>query len=337
MLAGDQVYTDATAGLMDASTADDRYQRTYEDLLRTRAVRSVFRRVPVFTMLDDHEIRDNWHPLKPDTHIEEAKAAYLKFQRAAGPACTPPEGNTFDPMWYTASIRGVPFFFADTRTERQARTAQRIGDARIMTSGQLDALKRWLSQNARSSNRAPLFVVSPSIFIPRRLTTLGHPAYALRSDAWDGFPRSMHELLAHLVDEEIDNVIFLSGDEHHSCAATATICKLGWDREPAERVTVHSIHSSGLYAPYTFANGYREELAEQDEFSFEVGGNSYRCTVQLLIDSPGDGFAVIDCTPRPEQWEVHYSFHKANPGPQPAERYELPLAHRAHATTSAQL
>ena len=264
VLAGDQVYVDATKGLMDPSVDDDRYELPYEKFLRMRAVRSVLKRLPMYAMLDDHEINDNWEPGAQDDaegiarQLKEAKAAYRKFQRILNS----PEQEV---MWYAKTLRGFPFFFADTRTERTARSAPDINGARIMSDGQFDELTHWLT--AHKKDTVPMFVITPSILLPRRLTTRCSEASALRSDAWDGFPYSHRRLLAHIALEQIHNVVFLSGDEHHSCIATVTLTPV----DPSlEDVVIHSIHSSGLYAPYVFANGSAEDLAGEETFFFVI-------------------------------------------------------------------
>ncbi|HEY6640825.1 alkaline phosphatase D family protein [Povalibacter sp.] len=333
VLTGDQVYTDATAGLMDATRGDDRYQRPYEEFLRTRAVRSVWRRIPVLTMFDDHEIRDNWHRGLRQDDIENAKIAYLKFQRTAGPPWQPSPQS--DPMWYELCVRKFPFFFVDTRTERLPRTATSVDRDALIDERQLAAVTRWLDKNQKERGCTPKFIVSPSILIPRRLTTLcddphagpHHGASALLSDAWDGFPASMHALLQHIVDGPIQNVIFLSGDEHHSCHASATLSKIDATGAaiPGSEVVVHSIHSSGLYSPYVFANGFREELIEHDTFLFPASDPTHQCTASLSIDAPGDGFAVIECSRQSGRWLLTYAFHKSADDAAPAERHTLIL------------
>ena len=63
VLSGDQVYVDPTNGLMDPSLKDDEeYELPYENFLRAPAVRRVLKRLPVYAMLDDHEIANNWEP-----------------------------------------------------------------------------------------------------------------------------------------------------------------------------------------------------------------------------------------------------------------------------------
>ena len=62
LLLGDQIYTDATAGVFDPVNADDRFSGPYQKLYRQREVSNVLRRLPSTNLLDDHEIIDNWEP-----------------------------------------------------------------------------------------------------------------------------------------------------------------------------------------------------------------------------------------------------------------------------------
>ena len=66
----------------------------------------------------------------------------------------------------------------------------------------------------------------------------------------------MHALLAHIAENEIENVVFLSGDEHLSCVACASVYS-----ESGKGALIHSVHSSALYAPFPFANSVEADLA----------------------------------------------------------------------------
>lgn len=79
--------------------------------------------------------------------------------------------------------------------------------------------------------------------------------------------------------------MFLSGDEHRGCIATAQLTEL--DGTPV--TTVHSIHTAAMYAPYPFANSIDEEVAEHDTFEFTYNAKQYRCIVDAIRPAPGDG------------------------------------------------
>ena len=136
LLVGDQIYVDGTAGLFDPTSQFDRYVRPYELLFRMPPVRKVLRRLPLFTMMDDHEIRNNWEPsvddTRPDPAMIDGRRSYVKFERRAGPPMLPQTGTSRFPLWYRFEVNGFPLFMIDTRTERTARTARhgRIGTNR---------------------------------------------------------------------------------------------------------------------------------------------------------------------------------------------------------------
>jgi len=328
LLVGDQVYVDATAGLFDPATRFDRFMTTYERFHdREGALQDLVRRMAVYMMLDDHEIEDNWEPgsgSKADENMEQGRRAYLAFQRRAGPPQILPEPSwdSKEPLWYTFERRGFPFFVADTRTERTARSAATVTDARIMSETQFKKLLCWLSEQDLD---VPKFIASPAILLPRHLRAVqhGHPASALRSDAWDGYPYSLHRVLGYIATRRIRNVVFLSGDEHLSCVARASITPNG-SNQP---VDILSIHSSALHAPFPFANAITEDFAVPDEFSFSVSpqhisceanggpgfdwGGAYSCKVETDFAPPGDGFAVLRAVKEDRRWTMYCDFNRA--------------------------
>jgi hypothetical protein len=308
LLLGDQVYVDATAGLFDPSAEFDRFCLPYQRLLAMAPLRHIARRASVHAMLDDHEIEDNWEPLPGDADNEkqlaEGRAAYLRYQRLADPRVAGAAGDA--PLWHAFEANGVPFFVADTRTEREPRDAAGIAAARIMSERQLEALLGWLS--ARKASEVPKFIACPALPLPRRrrATQHGHPASALRSDAWDGYPASLGRLLAHIAAERVRNVVFLSGDEHLSLVARVTLRLRG-----GEPVVLQSVHSSALYAPFPFAGSSRDDLAAAE--TFRLG----ECSVEVRtrFAAPGDGFAVVRAFEEAGRWRARLRFLR---GPRPA-------------------
>ena len=62
LLAGDQIYSDATAGLFDPKSRRGRFDDSYREAWTAPNARAVLRRLPTYMMMDDHEIADDWHP-----------------------------------------------------------------------------------------------------------------------------------------------------------------------------------------------------------------------------------------------------------------------------------
>ena len=305
LLMGDQIYADASAGLFDPSALDDRYVRPYERLLGNVAVQSVLRRLPAYMMLDDHEISDNWEtPAAPgarDANREPAIEAYRKYQRTGdlAPAAAGPG------LWRTFEQDGFHFFLADTRSERAARTPACADTANIMGFRQFRALLKWLRASAAArAGEAPMFIASGSMLAPLRVAGRDSQRY----DNWQGYPASLHRLLGFIARRGIRNLVFLSGDEHLSCDATLTLTTPG-----GQSVTVRSIHSSALYAPYPFANTQPADLADSGSgFSFvhpRRSGRRYSCTVDYQL-APGDGYAVLRAQGQGANWRVTCEFDR---------------------------
>lgn len=315
LLMGDQIYSDATAGLFDPTSLDDRYVRPYEKLFGNTHVKSVLRRLPAFMMLDDHEIADNYErdadPGRPEPSLDAGRRAYFKYQRTLLPSADPT-------TWYEFVAGELPFFVADTRSERTARSPSSVAQAHIMGRRQWIDLRRWLLRQHRSQPAGkPKFIVTASILAPRRLAAAhgGDPAHCLRSDAWDGYPASLHRLLAFIARRQIHDVVFLSGDEHISFNAILTVTP---PQLPA--VAIRSIHSSGLYAPFPFANSTPDDLVDDaDTFDFpdpRNGTASYHCKVTHCCH-PGDGFAVIQVAAAASRWALECRFDRAGAGATP--------------------
>lgn len=296
VLTGDQVYVDASAGMFDPTTQDDRYGVPYERLLQAEPVRRVLRRVNAYPMLDDHEIDDNWAPLperslRHAAFFEQGKAAYRCFRAMFGLDDDPTK------LWFTRSLGGAEFFFVDTRTERSLRDARSAPMAQMMLPDQFESLLEWVDEHARSER--PMFIVSPSIVLPRRLTSCDadaydgaaiNPAATILSDAWDGYPATLHRLLAEIARVQPPKLVFLSGDEHRGCVADIEL-----RHEGVTRAKFISIHSSALYAPYPFANGHEWGLAKNEIFPFVCPRTEERfsCSVDTIFPPPGDGFVRL--------------------------------------------
>ncbi|MDX0605527.1 hypothetical protein GOD78_30880 [Sinorhizobium medicae] len=306
LFVGDQVYVDPTAGLYDPAPEDDRYRLPYETWLREPSVRNVLRRIPSFMLLDDHEIDDNWEPLSdPDLECNQEKLragekAFRKYQRGMNADL---QAFEFD---------GYPFFMLDTRTERSHRRADAsLERAYLFQSGDnetMGKLKRWL----KDSRPGPKFIVTPAMFLPRHRRAIQRDASltpsnlsALHSDGWDGYPDSMAEVLGFIASQRIQHVVFLSGDEHRGCIASAQLIS----KDDGNLITtVHSIHTAAMYAPYPFANSIDEDIVERESFEFEYSAVDYGCTVTATRPPPADGATFIFVRQDEGDWKLDCEF-----------------------------
>jgi phosphodiesterase/alkaline phosphatase D-like protein len=299
-MAGDQIYSDATAGLFDPKVKDERFRVPHERRGESRGSKAVIQRLDldVHMMADDHEFQDNWAPNDPTISKEDfnrARLAYCLYERASA--------REQDRLWYKMSHKGLPFFLGDTRTERDPRTAEDWKTARIMGTKQFGKLCGWLT-SPRYRN-TPKFVMTAAALLPRRLE-VSQSEYGLSSDAWDGFPRSRDDFLKFICDHEVKGLVFLSGDEHISSITTArVVCE-----ESGRTCVFHSIHSSGLFSPYAFANGLAKDFMECDSFKLQTAtSRCYRVLTETRF-FPGDGFALLSAKKENSTWDLDVRFNR---------------------------
>jgi len=304
VLTGDQVYVDATAGLFDPSQSDGRFDLPYHRWLRSRSTRNVLRQIHSYMLLDDHEIEDNWEFPDDTDDRDKGIESYMKYQRDKKDL----PAQRFFPFLFD----GFRFFMLDSRTQRQGRKLDNIRTASLIDQAELDdtpdkqpqmkALKDWLDDTEESM---PNFIVSPSMLVPRhrRAARWGDPASALHSDGWDGYPGCLEKLLSLVAENNAQNIVFLSGDEHLGCIATITIRKLDGGGEVVSEKTCYSIHTSGTYTPYPFANSIPEDWLPETGTAFTVNNIDYDYTVSYTA-YPGEGFTYINVEKQDGKWHM---------------------------------
>jgi hypothetical protein len=299
LLLGDQVYTDATYGMLDPARLDDRYRMPYEDL-RDRDS-GPFSALPlqflsrVRVTPDDHEFVDNWEPWRPKVsspRFDKGLQAFWEHQRRR-------PGAQGEPVHLQEQHAGWRLFMTDTRTQRSYRSAETLHEARIMGKEQWRELRCWLTRGGPEELK---IVTSAAMLLPRSREYMDDPVYL---DNWQGYPASFHELLALLCEHEVANVVFLSGDAHLACTAEVTVR----DLDSGKSVGFKSHHAPALYAPYPFANESRWNLLLQDAFRFTASldgqQHTYECSVlTTLVDEGHDGCGLMNASRNGSTWST---------------------------------
>ena len=319
---GDQIYADATAGLVDPTRRDERYEIPHERAQRAPGMRRVLARLPSVMLLDDHELVDNWEPRPPGADpalplwrsrqdaLRDGRWGYWKYERLRPQERYQPLRDLADKAFRFA---GLPIYLADTRMGRQARSAATFSGTRHIlstctnpsTPGQFEQLEDWLLQHKDEAK----VVATPSLLLPRHAEGVQDRSDAGRSDAWDGYPASLDRLLDFLMRHQIQHTVFLSGDEHHALVCEATLAPPPIRQDRWKEVRLTSVHSSALYAPLPFANGHPADLSDQ---AFVTAGGT-RVTMRTRCAPPGDGWARVSLTPGTGPGDLEVEFVKARP------------------------
>lgn len=300
LMAGDQVYADMFNRVIPIGRADTvaEFQDRYHQAFGARNMRRLLRHAPTYMILDDHEIEDNWRQDRVRLsnkrllfHI--AINAYRSYQWYHGPR------NFGERLYYSYDCAGYPFFVLDGRTQRYTDDVEEslednhlLGRPSVSEEypSQFDRLLEWLSAQQGERGSAPKFIVSPSVFVPNPMgaRTALSERHRLKSDSWPAFPTTRRALLQHIVDNNIQNVVFLSGDIHCS-----NVAELAFSGTPeAEALKMFSITSSSFYWPYPFADGEPSDYVQDSRASGQE--DTFAVSSQVNMDYRAYNFTQID-------------------------------------------
>lgn len=321
LMVGDQIYADKLHRWIPIGRADtyEEFQERYLTAYGSRNMRRLLRNVPTYMILDDHEIEDNWTQdrLRRDGKRElfdYAIGAYMSYQWSHGPRSF---GRR---LFYQFTCAGYPFFVLDTRTQRfkdvikgSTLDNHMLGRPSIDPDhpSQLDRLLDWLKSNQRENQNVPKFIVSASVFVPNGMDErigFGDDERLDSSDSWPAYPETRRAILKCIVENGIQNVVFLSGDIH--CSNVAEMHFEG--SAAAGEIKAFSITSSAFYWPFPFADGdpsnyVHDSTAAGQEDTFDIDNGvvmNYRswnftqednfCRIDVDQDSASIKVSVFD-------------------------------------------
>jgi len=318
LMVGDQIYADMLNRHVPIGLADsfEEFQERYLTAFGSPNMKNLLRQVPTYMILDDHEISDNWS----QDRLKDAEArrifnlaigAYMSYQWSHGPR------NYGRRLYYNFTCAGYPFFVLDTRTQRFMDDVDRcLADNHLLgrptmegeDPNQLDRLFRWLKDQQEKIDDAPKFVVSSSVFAPNPMRARtgrdGDPRldedrenmveWLQASDSWPAFPNTRRRILRHIIDEKIQNVVFLSGDIH--CSNVAEISFSG--SAAASGLRAFSVTSSAFYWPFFFADGdpsnYVHDSKASDQRDTFLITNRLRMDYEARNFTQDDNFCRLD-------------------------------------------
>lgn len=316
LLLGDQIYADASYGLLDPKEPQERYRSAHDawwEALTTRENLIELDKINrLFIVPDDHEIADNWESV-PDLEQQRMKDTALReFARSRGGRL--PQGLPSHGWWGAVPVGGGhEVFMLDTRTRRDQRPwGSRIAAGRphIIDDVQREELAKWLrvlhQQDLETGTVRPKLVSSAVWLLPRQVGRLNDQGEAkltpALSDAWDGYPESLQWLLTLIASLGIRGVVVLCGDGH---LAGHTVAQLTCDHHQTE---VHVLHAPALYAPFPFANARPHEYATREQISWTREGDGVVCDVDASLWPLGDGFVQVDIRKPAKNWEIRVTF-----------------------------
>jgi len=206
-------------------------------------------------------------------------------------------------LYYDFLCDGYPFFTLDTRTQRfKEDTGDDLEDNHLLglpsqcnsEPGQLDRLASWLIHQQKRRGATPKFIVSSSVFVPNPLKSIRGDKAKNQTDSWPAFPATRRKVLDCIVENNIQNVVFLSGDIHNS-----NVARIKFNGGPGDDLTAYSITSSAFYWPFPFADGDPSHYVhDADEVSppdiFELSPGNGTMAYRAWGFTQTDNFCRID-------------------------------------------
>ena len=247
---GDQIYADDAEhnGLGKIAVTLDEYRSVYASAWTRPPIQKLLPDLPLFMILDDHEVEDDWHwddtdrilssiPLHNQIlrqlkrtpseqreltkeRVRAALKAYYEHQAMHAPKpLSPPQMDThglykFSPddegtFAYTITFGNTAFFVLDTRTMRVKK-----GRNLLLGETQWKQLEDWFL-DVKDKYPVKFLVSSGTILFPF--------LFDLVRDRWSGFRSERERLFKFLAENEIEGVHILTGDLHTAHCVSAEI------------------------------------------------------------------------------------------------------------------
>jgi alkaline phosphatase D len=194
------------------------YREKYQLYRSDPALRAVHAKFPMVMLWDDHEVQDNYAGKEPDGGLPPGKhfsAARKKAGRRAFFESMPafPGGEKlYRSLRFGSTVELI------VMDQRSYRADQPCGDAVVPPCDGYDQPRDFLGRpqmnfvkDALKKSTAKWKIMANEVTVmPTRV--LGGANYTY--DTWEGYPREREELLTYIRDQQIKDVVFVTGDIH---------------------------------------------------------------------------------------------------------------------------
>ncbi|MGB7303587.1 MAG: GMC oxidoreductase [Burkholderiaceae bacterium] len=294
LMLGDQIYADATAGMVDPATPVERYTERYESAFgvgKSPQIARLLRTMPVLMTPDDHEYY-NGYPHEPssadgdhDAAIAQAISDLHLFQSITNPNGR--QGN------YVFDCGLVRYCVIDTRSNRSDnKTNQQI---RITAPDTMT----WLQTQLTTAGERFICICTGSVVLPG-LRDDGSPSnpIAIR-EGFEVARDEQRELLDLCITHASGRFALISGDYHIGSVVNLAV----------DNIAVGcAIVAPPFYAPFRYINAQPYELLEHDTIMLD---DNRKLTVSPAVGADGEpaqcegsGFGLVQVDQTANGWCV---------------------------------
>lgn len=227
------------------------YRLRYNSYRLDEDLRKVHQQYPFVTTWDDHESANNSYRDGAENH-DPSEGLWSDRKTAAQKAYDEwlpiqlPEENRPDKIFRKISYGDLAdIFVLDTRLynrDLQAEFANEFSDTsrHILGAEQMEWLKTGLSNSS-----AKWKIIAQQVMFGQ-LTPFGVP---INNDQWDGYSADRDELIKHLKNNNIDNVVVLTGDIHTAWAMDVPFRTQFYDPETGANSFLVEFVSTSVTSP----------------------------------------------------------------------------------------
>ncbi len=236
------------------------YRMRYAQYRRTEGFRRVHQQHPFINIWDDHEITNNSYVEGAENHQPE-EGDYYRRREAARRAyyewmpIREAEGQVLYRHFNFGSL--LDLLMLDERLAGRTVQVDSISDPSFADSTRTmlgEDQKAWFFQQLDQSKATWKVIGNQVIFSDLRFDLI-FPDRPLNLDAWDGYPHEKKQLIHHFQQQQIDNLIFVTGDTHCSWAFETPSSLEDYQSQGSESLVAVEFGttsiSSGNYNEYT--------------------------------------------------------------------------------------
>jgi alkaline phosphatase D len=203
----------------EALTLDD-YRAKYSLYRSDKALQAVHAKFPMVMLWDDHEVQDNYAGGAANGGLDAAKrfsakrkaAAYQAFFESMPAFAGPKQDRLYRSLTFGNTVELI------VMDQRRYRADQPCGDAVVPACADYDRPRdllgrtqmNWVKTRLSASKAAWKVLANEVTIMPTKV--LGDSFYTF--DSWQGYPQERAELLNHIKDRQINDVVFVTGDIH---------------------------------------------------------------------------------------------------------------------------
>lgn len=216
-------YGDTTIGRMHfpaqeiLNLAD--YRNRYKQYRTDPDLQKVHQMLPFVNIWDDHEISNDAYKDGAQNHqddegdyqsrMNDAKQAYYEWM--------PTRLNASQPLYRSYSSGTLAdIIMLDERLEGRTKPIKAKGEANLNHTMLGETQLNWFKNQLSESDATWKIIGNQVIFSPLDVSRVYESP--VNFDAWDGYERERTSIASHLKNEEISNVVFVTGDTHTSWA-----------------------------------------------------------------------------------------------------------------------